>query len=78
MNRAAASIVRETLRSDYPSGDIQVHRDFEGLRASVFDSTGAGVHFWVGDPPGVLSAVLGIGPDGDSPGDGGQPTAVAA
>lgn len=59
MNRASASRVRETLLRTYPGGDIQVRREFGGVRASVTAADNSAVHFKT-DGSGVLAAMLGI------------------
>lgn len=63
------------LQARYPDRDVTVSRDFGGLRVMMHGDTGMTL-FSISDT-GILAGVLGIGPDTDSPGGGGQPVAVA-
>lgn len=77
MKPTSASAAREALQAGYPDGDVEVRREFGGgLRASVHGDGGM-AFFSLGDTPGVLSAALGICPEGD-PGGGGPRAVVAA
>lgn len=77
MKRTSASAAREALQGDYPDGDAGVRREFGGgLRASAHGDDGV-VFFSLADTSGVLSAALGICPEG-GPGGGGPCAVVAA
>lgn len=66
--RITAGETGRALRRLYPDDDVKARREPGGVRASVFSEDG-GIHVSVGDRPGILSALLGLGdygPGGDA------------